>query len=115
MDPVLAKPTGVCCVTDGSSYQSNSSQSELQQIRGIDTYVSTPNPSNANGNVLLFFADAFGLCTKNYLVMDAFAARGYLVLGVDYFSGVGMVPSMSSEMLADNIVRDDRMLYRNTQ
>jgi dienelactone hydrolase len=90
MDPVLAKPTSACCVTDRSSYHSDDFQSKLKQIGGIDTYVSPPGSSNANGNILLFFADAFGLCSKNYLVMDAFAARGYLVLGVDYFMGVRM-------------------------
>jgi hypothetical protein len=88
MDAVLAKPTSACCVTDGSSYRSDSSQLKLQQIGGIDTYISPPSLSNANGKILLFFADAFGLCAKNFLVMDAFAARGFLVLGVDYFMGV---------------------------
>ena len=56
----------------------------------MDTYVSAPSSLTANGNILLFFADAFGLCAKNFLIMDAFAARGYLVLGVDYFMGVRM-------------------------
>lgn len=88
MDPVLAKPTSACCITDGSSYRSDDSGSNLQQIGGIETYVSQPEASNANGNILLFFPDAFGLCAKNYLFMDKFAALGYLVLGVDYFMGV---------------------------
>lgn len=88
MDAVLAKPTGACCITDGSSYHSNDSEVKLQQIGGIETYVSQPNASNANGAILLFFPDAFGLCVKNYLLMDRFAALGYLVLGVDYFMGV---------------------------
>jgi len=88
MDPVLAKPTSACCLTDSSSYQSNDPESKLQQIGGIETYVSQPNASDANGNILLFFPDAFGLCAKNYLLMDKFAALGYLVLGVDYFMGV---------------------------
>lgn len=98
MDPVLAKPTSACCVTDGSSYQSNDSESKLEQIGGLETYVSQPDASNANGNILLFFPDAFGLCAKNYLLMDRFAALGYLVLGVDYFMGVriGLCVHMSS-------------------
>lgn len=88
MDPVLAKPTSACCITDSSSYQSSDPQSKLQQIEGIETYVSPPDASIANGIILLFFPDAFGLCAKNYLLMDKFAAHGYLVLGVDYFMGV---------------------------
>jgi hypothetical protein len=88
MDSVLAKPTSACCVTEGSLYHSDNSQLKLQQIGGVETYISPPSLSNANGNILLFFADAFGLCAKNFLVMDAFATRGYLVLGVDYFMGV---------------------------
>ena len=88
MDPVLANPTSTCCITDGSSYHFDSFQSNLQQLGGIDTYISPPDPSNSNGHILLFFPDAFGLCAKNYLLMDAFAALGNLVLGVDYFMGV---------------------------
>ena len=88
MDSVLAKPTSACCVTDNSSYHSDDPQSKLQQIGGVETYVSTPDAAKSNGNILLFFPDAFGLCAKNYLVMDTFAALGYLVLGVDYFMGV---------------------------
>jgi len=87
MDPVLAKPTSACCITDGSSYH-HDPESKLQQIGGIETYVSQPDAPNANGHILLFFPDAFGLCAKNYLLMDRFAALGYLVLGVDYFMGV---------------------------
>jgi dienelactone hydrolase len=88
MDPILAKPTSACCVTDSSSYHSDDPQSKLQRIGGVETYVSTPDDARSNDNILLFFPDAFGLCAKNYLVMDAFAALGYLVLGVDYFEGV---------------------------
>ena len=69
------------------------------------TYVSPPDASNANGNILLFFPDAFGLCAKNYLLMDRFAALGYLVLGVDYFMGV------CTQVQA---LRDPQLIYLTT-
>ncbi|OJZ84839.1 hypothetical protein ASPFODRAFT_62710 [Aspergillus luchuensis CBS 106.47] len=68
-DPALVKPAELCC------------------LRGVDTYVATPDKTKLNGHVLLFFPDAFGLHINNFLTMDAFAACGYLTLGVDYFAG----------------------------
>lgn len=58
------------------------------QIGGVDTYVATPDKTKSNGHVLLFFPNAFGLHINDFLTMDAFAACGYLTLGVDYFAGV---------------------------
>ncbi|GAA91342.1 hypothetical protein AKAW_09456 [Aspergillus luchuensis IFO 4308] len=57
------------------------------QIGGVDTYVATPDKTKSNGHVLLFFPNAFGLHINDFLTMDAFAACGYLTLGVDYFAG----------------------------
>jgi dienelactone hydrolase len=86
MDPVLAKPTDLCCLKD--AIHSGEPTGTTEQIDGIDTYVARPQPGKKNGNVILFFPDAFGLHTKSFLMMDAFAEGGYLTLGVDYFLGV---------------------------
>ncbi|KAF4496738.1 dienelactone hydrolase [Fusarium agapanthi] len=85
MDNVLAKPADLCCLK-GSFYSGEATGSTIQ-IDGIDTYVAKPHPDRSNGNVLLFFPDAFGLHINSFLMMDAFAECGYLTLGVDYFLG----------------------------
>lgn len=86
IDPVLAKPADLCCLK--GSIHAGEPMGKVQQIEGVDTYVATPDAKTANGNVLLFFPDAFGLHINSFLTMDAFAACGYLTLGVDYFAGV---------------------------
>ena len=85
-DQVLAKPADLCCLK--GSFYSGKPQGKTEQIDGVETYVATPDPSFANGNILLYFPDAWGLHTNSYLLMDAFASCGYLTLGVDYFLGV---------------------------
>nr|AMB48858.1 dienelactone hydrolase [Fusarium camptoceras] len=84
-DPVLAKPADLCCLK-GDIHNGQPTGTTIQ-IEGVDTYVATPEPEVANGNVLLFFPDAFGLHINSELMMDAYAACGYLTLGVDYFLG----------------------------
>jgi dienelactone hydrolase len=86
MDNVLAKPADLCCLK--GSFHSGEATGSTIQIDGIDTYVAKPHPDKSNGNVLLFFPDAFGLHINSFLMMDAFAECGYLTLGVDYFLGV---------------------------
>ncbi|KAI4718767.1 dienelactone hydrolase [Aureobasidium sp. EXF-10727] len=83
IDQVLAKPADLCCLK--GSFHSGEPQGKTEQIDGVETYVATPDLKTANGNVLLYFPDAFGLHTNSYLLMDAFASCGYLTLGVDYF------------------------------
>ncbi|KAB5518015.1 dienelactone hydrolase [Coniochaeta sp. 2T2.1] len=85
MDPALAKPVDLCCLR--GSIHSGEPKGKIEQFEGIDTYVATPDAATSNGNVLLFFSDAFGLHINNFLTMDAFAACGYLTLGIDYFAG----------------------------
>ncbi|SPQ26366.1 70334634-0ffe-44a8-956d-b695947be566 [Thermothielavioides terrestris] len=58
-----------------------------ETIAGVETYISTPPEGKANGNVLLYFPDVWGMFTNGLLVMDAFADAGYTVLGLDYFRG----------------------------
>ena len=86
MDNVLAKPADLCCLK--GAFHSGEATGSTIQIDGIDTYVAKPHPNSSNGNVLLFFPDAFGLHINSFLMMDAFAECGYLTLGVDYFLGV---------------------------
>lgn len=86
MDRVLAKPADICCLK--GDIHTGEATGKIEQIGGVDTYVAIPDPARANGNVLLFFPDAFGLHVNSFLMMDAFAACGYLTLGVDYFLGV---------------------------
>ena len=86
MDPVLAKPADVCCLK--GAFHTGEQTGSIEQVEGVDTYVAKPPPNKANGNVLLFFPDAFGLHINSFLMMDAFAECGYLTLGVDFFLGV---------------------------
>lgn len=83
MDRVLAKPADLCCLK--GHFHTGEPTGSIEQIDGVDTYVAKPDPLTANGNVLLYFPDAFGLHINSFLMMDAFAACGYLTLGVDYF------------------------------
>jgi hypothetical protein len=83
MDRVLAKPADLCCLK--GDIHTGEPMGTIKQIEGVDTYVAATDPSNFSGNVLLFFPDAFGLHINSFLMMDAFAACGYLTLGVDYF------------------------------
>ncbi|PNP86512.1 hypothetical protein FNYG_00214 [Fusarium nygamai] len=85
MDNVLAKPADLCCLK--GSFHSGEATGSTIQIDSIDTYVTKPHPDKSNGNVLLFFPDAFGLHINSFLMMDAFAECGYLTLGADYFLG----------------------------
>ncbi|KAF5552225.1 dienelactone hydrolase [Fusarium napiforme] len=98
MDNVLAKPADLCCLK--GSFHSGDATGSTIQIDGIDTYVAKPYPDKSNGNVLLFFPDAFGLHINSFLMMDAFAECGYLTLGVDYFLG-GPVTKHSLTPLSD--------------
>ena len=50
--------------------------------------MATPAAGKANGNIVLYFQDVFGLFTNGQLIMDGFAEAGYLVFGPDYFRGV---------------------------
>ncbi|KAH7041518.1 dienelactone hydrolase [Microdochium trichocladiopsis] len=84
-DPVLAKPADVCCLK-GDLHKGEPTGKTIQ-IEGVDTYVATPDSKAANGHVLLSFPDAFGLHINSMLLMDAYAACGYLTLGVVYFLG----------------------------
>lgn len=93
---MLAKPPSTCCfrAPEGASRYAGSPRGSIRQIGGIDTYISTP-PDSVTANrsdekVLLYFPDAFGLYENAFLMMDSFAEKGWIVLGVDYFGGVSV-------------------------
>jgi hypothetical protein len=83
----IANPPGDCCLK--ATLHKGEPRGTTILIAGVDTYVSRPkDPSKANGNIILFFPDVYGLWPNNFLVMDAFADAGYTVMALDYFRGV---------------------------
>lgn len=82
----LAKPSGQCCL-QGSLHEGEP-RGEHKVIAGIDSYITRPHPSRANGHILLYYPDVWGFFQNGFLIMDGFADAGYLVLGLDYFRGV---------------------------
>ena len=86
-DGYLAKPSGACCLK--GTIHKGESRGSWETIEGVETYISTPT-KNANGHVLLYFPDVWGMFPNGLLVMDAFADAGFLVLGLDYFRGVSV-------------------------
>ncbi|KAL6859862.1 hypothetical protein ACO1O0_003886 [Amphichorda felina] len=81
----LAKPIGKCC-RQGTVHRGDA-RGSWEVISGVETYLSKPPEGRANGHVLLYFPDAWGLFPNALLVMDAFADAGFLTLGLDYFRG----------------------------
>jgi len=84
-DFYLAKPSGPCCLT--GSIHEGESRGEFVTIADTETYIVHPPPGKANGNIVLYFPDVWGMFPNGLLIMDGFADAGYLVLGPDYFRG----------------------------
>ncbi|KAI0201395.1 Alpha/Beta hydrolase protein [Astrocystis sublimbata] len=84
-DKYLAKPSGECCLS--GTIHEGKAKGTWETIEGVDTYVATPPSEKANGNVLMYFPDVWGMFPNGFLIMDAFADAGYLTLGLDYFRG----------------------------
>ncbi|KAH8655402.1 hypothetical protein BX600DRAFT_385175 [Xylariales sp. PMI_506] len=81
----IAKPSGPCCL-NGTIHKGDP-RGAWEVLADVETYIAIPPTSKANGNILLYFPDVWGLFTNGLLVMDAFADAGYLTLGLDYFRG----------------------------
>ncbi|KAK6723243.1 hypothetical protein SNK04_002094 [Fusarium graminearum] len=81
----LAKPSGACCLK--GTIHEGESRGTWETIADVETYITRPPKEKANGNILLYFPDVWGMFPNGLLVMDAFADAGYLVLGLDYFRG----------------------------
>jgi dienelactone hydrolase len=84
-DSYLAKPSGACCLK--GSIHSGEPRGSFSPIAEIETYISKPPQEKANGHILLYFPDVWGMFPNGLLIMDGFADAGYLVLGLDYFRG----------------------------
>lgn len=84
-DLFLAKPSGECCLK--GSIHAGEGRGSYATISDVHTYVVHPPKDKANGHILLYFADVWGMFPNGLLIMDGFADAGYLVLGLDYFRG----------------------------
>lgn len=95
-DQYLAKPSGACCLK--GTVHEGKSRGTFTNVASVETYISQPPEGKANGHILLYFPDVWGMFPNGLLIMDGFADAGYLVLGLDYFRGVsrfGMLPPFS--------------------
>lgn len=81
----LAKPPGDCCLK--SNLHAGEPRGKLESIANISSYVIHPPDAKANGDIVLYFPDVWGLFKNGCLVMDGFADAGYLTIGIDYFNG----------------------------
>ncbi|KAH6656894.1 hypothetical protein BKA67DRAFT_173469 [Truncatella angustata] len=81
----MAQPPGVCCLK--GNLHEGQPLGKFLRIGNVDTYVSKPPEDKSNGHIILYFPDVWGMFTNGLLVMDGFAAAGFLVLGPDYFRG----------------------------
>ncbi|KAI1424505.1 Alpha/Beta hydrolase protein [Xylaria sp. FL1777] len=81
----LAKPSGLCCL--GGTIHEGEARGRWEVIEGVETYIATPTETKANGHILLYFPDVWGMFPNGFLIMDAFADAGYLTFGIDYFRG----------------------------
>lgn len=82
----LAKPSGVCCLSSHTIH-SGSPNGSFIPIDALETYISKPAEGEANGHVLIYFPDVWGMHPNSLLIMDYFASCGYTVLCPDYFRG----------------------------
>jgi hypothetical protein len=87
----LAKPPAMCCFA-GTIHEGRP-RGAMDEVIGVPTYVAKPGADKANGHVVLFFPDVWGMSNNALLLMDGFADAGYVVAGMDYFRGVGIFTS----------------------
>ncbi|KAJ4389050.1 hypothetical protein N0V93_006512 [Gnomoniopsis smithogilvyi] len=79
----LAKPPGPCCWL--GTIHKGTPRGKMDTILDVPTYIATPE--KANGHVVLYFPDVWGMSSNAQLLMDGFAEAGFLALGMDYFRG----------------------------
>lgn len=84
----LAQPASSSCWL--GTIHKGTPRGNLETILDVPTYVSTPTPEKANGHIVLYFPDVWGMSNNAKLLMDGFADAGFLTLGMDYFRGVRM-------------------------
>lgn len=84
----LAKPPGPCCWL--GTIHKGTPRGKMETILDVPTYIA--RPEKANGHVVLYFPDVWGMSSNAQLLMDGFADAGFLALGMDYFRGVCLLP-----------------------
>ncbi|KAG6356521.1 hypothetical protein INS49_015909 [Diaporthe citri] len=84
-DTYLAQPASSSCWL--GTIHEGTPCGNLETILDVPTYVSRPTPERANGHIILYFPDIWGMSNNAQLLMDAFADAGFLTLGMDYFRG----------------------------
>ncbi|KAM7214652.1 Dienelactone hydrolase [Rhypophila decipiens] len=82
----LAQPPGPCCAT--GHIHTGVPRGRIEPVIDIPTYIATPE--NANGNIVLYLPDVWGISNNASLLADAFADAGYQTLIMDYFLGDDM-------------------------
>lgn len=87
-DSYLAQPPSSSCWL--GTVHKGTPRGNLETILDVPTYVTEPTPERANGHIVLYFPDVWGMSNNAQLLMDCFADAGFLTLGMDYFRGVRM-------------------------
>lgn len=87
-DACLAQPLSLCCWL--GTIHKGTPRGNLEIILDVPTYVARPAPDKANGHIVLYFPDVWGMSNNAQLLMDGFADAGFLTIGMDYFRGVRM-------------------------
>lgn len=64
----IANRSGACCLR-GTIHQGEA-KGEIIKIADVDTYIATPSPKSANGNVVLYFPDVYGLFINGAFFMS---------------------------------------------
>lgn len=88
----LAKPSGECCVK--RTVHEGEARGSWEFIAEVENYIAKPPEDETNGNIILYFPDVWGMFPNGFLVMNAFADAGYLVLGLDYLRAVCWLTSV---------------------
>ncbi|PSR79525.1 hypothetical protein BD289DRAFT_485529, partial [Coniella lustricola] len=81
----LVPPPGPCCWL--GTIHKGTPRGKMETIEDTPTYIATPAADKANGHVVLYFPDVWGMSVNAQLLMDGFADAGFLTFGMDYFRG----------------------------
>lgn len=85
-DTYIAQPPGPCCWL--GTIHKGTPRGTMESILDVPTYVAKPAADKANGHVVLYLPDVWGISNNAKLLMDGFADAGFLTLGMDYFRDV---------------------------
>lgn len=85
----LAQPSGPCCWL--GTIHHGTPRGAMDSILDVPTYIARPAADKANGHVVFYFPDIWGMSNNALLLMDGFADAGFLTLGMDYFRHVRLL------------------------